>query len=66
MLTDREADVLRLVADGLTNKQIAARLHLSPRTVGVHLEHCFGKLEVGTRSAAVQEAMRRGVLRPPT
>lgn len=66
VLTDREADVLRLVADGLTNKQIAARLHLSPRTVGVHLEHCFGKLEVGTRSAAVQEAMRRGVLRPPT
>ncbi|MGB8859217.1 MAG: LuxR C-terminal-related transcriptional regulator, partial [Ilumatobacteraceae bacterium] len=64
-LTDREIDVLQLAGDGLTNKEIAARLHLSPRTVGVHLEHCFTKLEVSTRSAAVQEAMRRGILRPP-
>lgn len=64
-LTDREVDVLQLVAEGLTNKEIAARLHLSPRTVGVHLEHCFTKLVVGTRGAAVQEAMRRGIVRPP-
>lgn len=64
-LTDREVDVLQLVAEGLTNKAIASLLHLSPRTVGVHLEHCFTKLAIGTRSGAVQEAMRRGILRPP-
>ncbi|MEQ1699950.1 MAG: LuxR C-terminal-related transcriptional regulator, partial [Ilumatobacteraceae bacterium] len=66
ILTPRELEVLQLVADGLTNKEIAARLHLSPRTVGVHLEHSFVKLVVATRSGAVQEAMRQGLLRPPS
>lgn len=51
-LTPREAQVLALVADGLTNPQIAARLYTSPRTVQKHLQHAFEKLGVRTRAAA--------------
>jgi DNA-binding CsgD family transcriptional regulator len=69
-ITAREADVLRLVADGLTNKQIAARLHLSPRTVEKHVESLR---KTGTRSrtglvaAASQAATRdsQRALPPP-
>ena len=61
-LTEREADVLALLAQGLTNKDIAVRLGLSPRTVGVHVQHCCTKLGVSTRGAAVHEARRRGLL----
>jgi DNA-binding CsgD family transcriptional regulator len=52
-LTPRESEILREVATGATNDQIAARLAVSPRTVQKHLEHVFGKLGVGTRMAAV-------------
>lgn len=51
-LTEREQDVLALVASGKTNAQVAAELHLSARTVGKHLEHVFEKLGVHTRTAA--------------
>lgn len=61
-LTKRELDVLALVAEGLTNRQIAQRLTISTRTVGVHVEHCLTKLAVATRGAAVHEARRLGVL----
>ncbi len=61
-LTQRELDVLSLVAEGLTNREIADRLTISTRTVGVHIEHCLTKLGVGTRGAAVHEARRLGVL----
>lgn len=53
LLTDREAEVLGLVALGLTNGEIAVRLVLSRTTVRTHLENIFGKLDVHTRTAAV-------------
>jgi DNA-binding CsgD family transcriptional regulator len=53
VLTDREAEVLGLVALGLTNGEIAARLVVSRTTVRTHLENIFGKLDVHTRTAAV-------------
>jgi DNA-binding CsgD family transcriptional regulator len=60
-LTAREAEVLRLVAQGLTNREVAARLAVSPRTVGAHLDAVYGKLGVATRTAAAHEAHRRGL-----
>jgi len=53
LLTDREAEVLGLVALGLTNGEIASRLVVSRTTVRTHLENIFGKLDVHTRTAAV-------------
>ena len=49
--------MLRLVAHGLTNKQIAERLIISPNTVNVHLRSIFGKLEVTSRAAATRFAL---------
>lgn len=53
LLTPRERDVLAHVLDGLTNREIAQRLAISPGTVRVHLEHAYPKLGVGSRTAAV-------------
>jgi len=52
-LTPREHHVLALVAEGLTNYQIARRLDVSPRTIEKHLEHILEKLNVPSRTAAV-------------
>jgi predicted ATPase/DNA-binding CsgD family transcriptional regulator/transcriptional regulator with XRE-family HTH domain len=60
-LTAREVEVLRLVAQGLTNPQIAAHLCISPRTVHAHLHAIYGKLEVPTRSAATRFAVEHGL-----
>jgi DNA-binding NarL/FixJ family response regulator len=65
-LTDRELDVLRLVAQGLTNKAIATELHVSEATVKTHLVHTFTKLDVDDRTAAVMAALQRGLLHPIT
>ena len=62
-LTGRELDVLRLVADGLTNPAIARRLHISEATVKTHLVHAYAKLGVDDRTAAVMTALERGLLR---
>ena len=62
-LTERELDVLRLVAKGLTNRAIAGRLHLSEATVKTHLVHAYTKLGVDDRTAAVTTAFERGLLR---
>ena len=62
-LTDRELDVLRLVAKGLTNRAIAGRLHLSEATVKTHLVHAYAKLGVDDRTSAVTTALERGLLR---
>ena len=59
-LTDREIEVLRLVAKGLTNKAIGRELSISDRTVQGHLANIFGKLGVGTRTEAVLMAVQQG------
>lgn len=61
-LTPRETEVLRLVASGLTNKQIGVRLHLGEATVKTHLLRTFDKLGVSDRTRAVTLAMERGLL----
>lgn len=61
-LSSRELDVLRLVADGHSNKEIATELHVSPATVKTHLIHVFRKLDVNDRTAAVTVALDRGIL----
>lgn len=61
-LSARELDVLRLVADGLTNQAVADELHLSPHTVARHLANIFTKLDVPTRTAAVATATSAGLL----
>lgn len=61
-LTPRELEILGLVAEGRTNADIAAELHVSRATVKTHLLHVFDKLAVSDRTAAVAEAYRRGVL----
>ena len=62
-LTQREIQVLRLVAAGLTAPQVAARLYLSVRTVENHLRSIYGKLNVSTRAAATRFALEHGLLR---
>ncbi len=58
-LTPMELDVVRLVAEGLGNKDIGARLFISPRTVQTHLTHVYAKLGLASRVQLVQEASRR-------
>ena len=55
-LTRREREVLALVAEGMTNAEIGARLWISAGTVRRHLENAYAKLEVHTRTAAVRAA----------
>lgn len=61
-LTKREREILVLLAQGLTNKEIAQRLVLSVRTVDAHVEHILAKLEVSSRTRAVAAAARAGLL----
>jgi DNA-binding CsgD family transcriptional regulator len=61
-LTAREIDVLRLLARGLSNKEIAERLVISPKTVGNHVEHIYTKIDASTRAAASLFAVRHGLL----
>jgi DNA-binding CsgD family transcriptional regulator len=63
-LTGREVEVLRLVARGMSNKAIAARLGLSPKTVGHHVGHVYAKLGVSTRAAAAVFAVEHRLLVP--
>jgi DNA-binding CsgD family transcriptional regulator/signal transduction histidine kinase len=63
-LTTREIEVLALVADGLTNKAIASRLHVSARTVNFHLDNIYSKLGVSSRTEAVVIALRSGWVSP--
>ncbi len=61
-LSTREAEILVLVAEGLTNPQIAEKLYLSPRTVGQHLRSIYRKLGVSSRAAATTFAVEQGIL----
>lgn len=64
-LTAREAEVLTLVAAGLSNQQISQQMFLSQATVKSHLVHIFTKLDVDSRTAAVAAAEARGLIRRP-
>lgn len=61
-LTSREIDVLREVASGNTNAQVAQNLHISEATVKTHLIHIYDKLAVSDRAAAVAQAYEKGIL----
>ncbi|MFL5620839.1 MAG: response regulator transcription factor [Gemmatimonadaceae bacterium] len=61
-LTQRERQILSLLADGLGNKQIAVQLGISPSTVKTHVELLFDKLDVTSRAEAVAVSVRRGLL----
>jgi NarL family two-component system response regulator YdfI len=61
-LTPRELEVLRMVADGLANKQIAARLAISEHTVKFHIGSVFAKMHASTRAEAVMIGARRGLI----
>jgi two-component system nitrate/nitrite response regulator NarL len=62
VLSPREQEILRLIADGGSAPEIARRLHLSPSTVKTHLQSLYEKLGVSDRAAAVAAAMRAGLL----
>ncbi len=64
-LTERELEILSLVARGLTNKAIGAQLTISDRTVQNHLAHIFGKLSAASRTEAVMRAVSLGLIEPP-
>ena len=61
-LTEREIEILRLIAKGLSNNEAAGVLHLSRATVRTHLEHIYTKLEVTNRVEAVTEGLRKGLI----
>jgi DNA-binding CsgD family transcriptional regulator len=63
-LSDREVEVLRLIARGSTNRQVAALLYLSEKTVGRHIENLYAKLGVSSRAAAALFAMEHHLLDP--
>jgi DNA-binding NarL/FixJ family response regulator len=60
-LTERETEVVRLMAEGLSNRQIAARLFVTESTVKTHVNNVFAKLHVGDRAAVVSWAFRSGL-----
>ena len=59
----REVDVLRLAARGLTTREIADRLFISPKTADHHIQHIYAKIGVSTRAAAALWAMQHAVVR---
>jgi DNA-binding CsgD family transcriptional regulator len=61
-LSDRELEILRCAAAGLSGPQIAERLFISPATVKTHFEHIYEKLGIGDRAAAVAHAIRTGII----
>jgi DNA-binding CsgD family transcriptional regulator/N-acetylneuraminic acid mutarotase len=64
-LSERELEILKLLATGLSNKEIAAQLYLSPNTVKVHLRNIFAKLGVQSRTEATLIAIQRGYVAVP-
>jgi DNA-binding CsgD family transcriptional regulator len=64
VLTDRELEILELIAKGMSNAEAALALGLAPGTVRTHLEHIYAKLEVSNRTEAVTQGIRRGLIEP--
>jgi DNA-binding NarL/FixJ family response regulator len=62
-VSEREIEILMLVAQGQSNREIARELHISDSTVKAHMLHIFYKLGVDDRTAAVTTALRRGIIR---
>ena len=65
-LTDREAEVVALVAHGLTNDEIAAELHVSPATARTHVSRAMVKVKARDRAQLVVFAYQTGLVRPAT
>jgi DNA-binding NarL/FixJ family response regulator len=65
-LTTREAEVLVLIAEGLSNQEIARRLHVSTATVKTHINNLFAKAGLKDRAQAVRYAYSKGLTKPPT
>jgi len=61
-LTSRENEVLRLLADGLGNKEIAVKLSISEHTIKFHIHSILGKLGAASRTEAVTRGLRRGII----
>jgi len=61
-LTESELGVVKLVAQGMTNRQVATQLYVSPHTVSTHLRHAFSKLDVNSRVALTRLAIERGAV----
>jgi LuxR family maltose regulon positive regulatory protein len=61
-LSEREIEVLQLIAEGLTNQEVASRLYLAPSTVKVHTRNIYGKLGAHHRADAVAKARAFGIL----
>ena len=62
ILSEREIDVLTLIARGTSNKEIAGNLTIGESTVKTHIQSIFQKLEVNDRTEAVTEALKRGII----
>jgi DNA-binding NarL/FixJ family response regulator len=62
MLTAREREILQLLADGMSNAEVAGRLFISEETVKSHVRHILTKLEADTRTQAVGIALREAIL----
>ncbi len=61
-LSEREVEVLRLIAQGLSNKEMAQRLSISKATIGHHIQHIYDKLGISTRAAATMFALQHGLV----
>jgi len=61
-LTEREKEILKLLADGLTNKEIARALQITPHTVQTHREHLMQKLNIHNRTELLKYALRKGLV----
>jgi DNA-binding NarL/FixJ family response regulator len=62
MLTQREREILQLLADGMSNADVASRLFISQETVKSHVRHILAKLEADTRTHAVAIALRESII----